>query len=149
MGLRLKSQRIRKRFAFVVSYLVCYLLYNVVIQSIAKSIKFNLISRHKSMGRYFIAVSITSVYGIMQITTSTHWILPAVEFNGLWESLVYDEDIKAQVTMMISLIQMNVLSFLYHFLRQANMIECLRTKQIYNHYVQLPRTFPLALFSSF
>lgn len=30
-------------------------------------------------------------------TNSTQWMLPAAEFEGLWENLVYDEDMKSQV----------------------------------------------------
>lgn len=26
-----------------------------------------------------------------------HWLLPASDFSGLWESLIYDEDIKRGV----------------------------------------------------
>lgn len=29
-----------------------------------------------------------------------HWLLPALDFNGLWDSLVYDEDIKKGVSRM-------------------------------------------------
>ena len=28
-----------------------------------------------------------------------HWLLPASDFSGLWESLVYDEDIKRGVSL--------------------------------------------------
>eukprot|EP00053_Salpingoeca_punica_P008296 m.74823 g.74823 ORF g.74823 m.74823 type:complete len:439 (+) comp14538_c0_seq1:165-1481(+) len=32
-----------------------------------------------------------------EITAAQQWILPSGEFHGLWESLVYDEDIKSQL----------------------------------------------------
>lgn len=31
------------------------------------------------------------------LSAATHWILPAKEFYNLWDSLVFDEDIKGQV----------------------------------------------------
>lgn len=40
--------------------------------------------------------------GSENITSSNHWILPNIEFNGLWESLVYDEGIKENVSLVCS-----------------------------------------------
>ncbi|XP_043921074.1 pachytene checkpoint protein 2 homolog [Protopterus annectens] len=31
------------------------------------------------------------------LIAANHWLLPAVEFNGLWESLVYDNEVKSQL----------------------------------------------------
>ncbi|KAF7247731.1 hypothetical protein EYD10_06128 [Varanus komodoensis] len=32
------------------------------------------------------------------IVAANHWILPTVEFHGLWESLIYDAEIKSNVS---------------------------------------------------
>ena len=39
----------------------------------------------------------TEIDDAEKITTSTHWLLPAYEFHGLWESLVFEDGIKSQV----------------------------------------------------
>ena len=31
------------------------------------------------------------------IAAANHWLLPATDFDGLWDSLVYDSSIKGQV----------------------------------------------------
>jgi pachytene checkpoint protein 2 len=31
------------------------------------------------------------------ISAGNHWILPSAQFEGLWESLVYEEDVKQHV----------------------------------------------------
>nr|QIC49979.1 putative pachytene checkpoint protein 2 [Actinia equina] len=32
-----------------------------------------------------------------EISAASHWLLPSAEFNGLWDSLVFDSDVKAQL----------------------------------------------------
>ncbi len=32
-----------------------------------------------------------------QVAAATHWQLPSAEFHGLWETLVYDSDVKLQL----------------------------------------------------
>ncbi|EDO30919.1 predicted protein [Nematostella vectensis] len=32
-----------------------------------------------------------------EITAANHWLLPAAEFEGIWDSLVFDTDVKAQL----------------------------------------------------
>ena len=32
------------------------------------------------------------------ITAANHWILPSIDFYGLWESLIYDSTIKENVS---------------------------------------------------
>lgn len=31
------------------------------------------------------------------LAAANHWLLPSSDFHGIWESLVFDEDIKGQV----------------------------------------------------
>ena len=31
------------------------------------------------------------------VPAATHWQLPALEFHGLWETLIYDSDVKRQL----------------------------------------------------
>jgi hypothetical protein len=31
------------------------------------------------------------------IPAGNHWVLPSAQFEGLWESLVFDEDVKSNV----------------------------------------------------
>lgn len=31
------------------------------------------------------------------LAAASHWLLPSSDFDGLWESLVFDEEIKARV----------------------------------------------------
>lgn len=31
------------------------------------------------------------------VPAATHWIVPSLDFNNLWETLVYDSDVKNQV----------------------------------------------------
>ena len=31
------------------------------------------------------------------LAAATHWLLPALEFDGMWDSLVYDDCIKSSV----------------------------------------------------
>ena len=32
-----------------------------------------------------------------EVTAASHWLLPSTQFHGLWESLIYDDDIKNNV----------------------------------------------------
>ena len=32
-----------------------------------------------------------------EMSAASHWLLPASDFHGLWDSLVYDEPIKTRV----------------------------------------------------
>lgn len=32
-----------------------------------------------------------------ELSAASHWLLPAAEFNGIWESLVYDDGVKTQL----------------------------------------------------
>lgn len=32
------------------------------------------------------------------LAAANNWLLPAAEFNGIWESLIFDSDIKSQVS---------------------------------------------------
>lgn len=32
------------------------------------------------------------------VVAANHWLLPSTQFNGLWESLVYDDNIKNNVS---------------------------------------------------
>lgn len=33
-----------------------------------------------------------------ELSMANHWILPSIDFHGLWESLIYDIDIKENVS---------------------------------------------------
>ena len=33
-----------------------------------------------------------------ELAAANHWILPSSDFAGMWESLIFDRDIKAQVS---------------------------------------------------
>lgn len=35
--------------------------------------------------------------GDEELAAANHWLLPSKDFSGLWENLVFDRDIKAQV----------------------------------------------------
>lgn len=40
------------------------------------------------------------------LPAANHWILPCREFNGIWESLEFDSDIKSQVNMLKNLLNL-------------------------------------------
>jgi len=33
-----------------------------------------------------------------EVIAASHWLLPSAEFHGLWQSLIYDNNIKNSVT---------------------------------------------------
>jgi len=33
-----------------------------------------------------------------EVTAASHWLLPSTHFDGLWESLIYDDNIKNNVS---------------------------------------------------
>jgi len=41
-----------------------------------------------------------------EVIAASHWLLPSAQFDGLWESLIYDDDVKNNVITSF---------FLFHF----------------------------------
>ena len=38
------------------------------------------------------------------LAAAQHWMLPAAEFHGLWDSLIFDSHIKAEVLLVVILL---------------------------------------------
>lgn len=44
-----------------------------------------------------------------EVTAATHWILPVVDFSGLWENLFYEAGVKENVCIKTILSSQNLL----------------------------------------
>jgi len=42
-----------------------------------------------------------------ELSAASHWLLPASEFCGLWESLIFDSEIKNQVLIIITFLNIS------------------------------------------
>ena len=51
-------------------------------------------------------------------SAATHWLLPSQEFHGLWDTLVYDTDVKNQVRIVVT----RKISGAAHNGRQSNLL---------------------------
>ena len=40
-----------------------------------------------------------------EMSAATHWILPSKDFHGLWESLIYESDVKEHVRITIFVVK--------------------------------------------